>query len=505
MFRALTVFCAIAYGGSVLGQSPPPNTSVTGNCGAQCIYTLLIADSIPVANYSEFLHQHPNCHEAAISLDALAETARNSGLECELIRFDPTGELPLCRHLIAHVDSDHFVILSRQSRGLWYSVDPPAFPTVLSPKMRSQLSGAALAVGLEHDRRLTFWIAFAITITVVFCLSAHRLWGRSKRALATACCVFVVGSQGGCSLQHDSQTPLPVASKSFDFEPAVIELGDVLRSKEPQLIEMRLIGIAVDDNPKFTTSCGCAHLSMGEYDIASSSRAVTVRIVPETLDTKRVHIAAVSSLRNHSATAEITYRVVGRIAVQSERPVFESQEDSNLYVGHIQIVADKDSELARVEVLFTREQREQGFEWQSYRESDSRFAIEISNPADAGYEHAYLSFFDDKGVEVHPEIPIEWGQVSDLKWSVEQLQLSALHPSTSVVLHSDHELPKLKTATASTADVKVVTSLLASNLLRIELSIPDEKGSSIGNHDGTLTLEFEGDCKATIPLTVQQP
>ncbi len=180
LLGVLSVVLASNLMAKVIPKSSP---EIAGNCGARCLYTVLVCDSATNDDFKKFLSENPDCREETMSLDAIFKIASKSGLNGQLIRFDPDKPLPPCRHLIAHVSPEHFLVLSQKETGLWYYCDPPSGVALLSPLQRSRLSGTGLAIDLKESTFSIPWMVVTLAaLTVAFSL-AYRVLGAKRRLL----------------------------------------------------------------------------------------------------------------------------------------------------------------------------------------------------------------------------------------------------------------------------------------------------------------------------------
>jgi ABC-type bacteriocin/lantibiotic exporter with double-glycine peptidase domain len=125
-------------------------------CGAECLYTALVALGVDPGNYADFLQTVGPLDPRGLTLGRLAELAEERGLSTFLVetslknlrrRYD---EPPFA--CLAHVDGDHFLLIGDVQPQTVWTIDPPAESEVAAAVFEKRWRGHALLLSRQPLR-----------------------------------------------------------------------------------------------------------------------------------------------------------------------------------------------------------------------------------------------------------------------------------------------------------------------------------------------------------------
>ncbi len=155
-------------------------------------------------------------------------------------------------------------------------------------------------------------------------------------------------------------------------------------------------------------------------------------------------------------------------------------------------------------MVFSSEQASQNYTSRCQREGESRLIVTIAGPINNGYQHAYLKFLDDTGGTLHPELPIEWGDLRNIEATVDAVQLSKAQPSSSFVLHSDKAISDIKDIETGTMLISSSFQRIDAGLIRVNLSLSHSlELRNFEKYAGELVVTFVDGKRFLLPLTME--
>jgi ABC-type bacteriocin/lantibiotic exporter with double-glycine peptidase domain len=153
---AYVVGCVVAAWGWLTVAAGSVSAASDPLCGAECLYTALVALDVEPGNYADFLQQAAPTDPRGLSLGRLAELAEERGLSTLLVETSLANlrrrrdEPPFV--CLAHVDGDHFLLIGDiQPQTVW-TIDPPAEREVAAAVFQQRWRGHALLLSRQPLR-----------------------------------------------------------------------------------------------------------------------------------------------------------------------------------------------------------------------------------------------------------------------------------------------------------------------------------------------------------------
>jgi ABC-type bacteriocin/lantibiotic exporter with double-glycine peptidase domain len=184
----VVVWAALVVSPDTLSAAPDPL------CGAECLYTALVALDVEPGNYADFLQKAAPTDPRGLSLGRLAELAEERGLSTLLVETSLANlrrrrdEPPFV--CLAHVDGDHFLLIGDiQPQTVW-TIDPPAEREVAAAVFEQRWRGHALLLSRQPLRpedelpvaRAWWWLGGPLIAVGGLMLGVgFFLWRRQRR------------------------------------------------------------------------------------------------------------------------------------------------------------------------------------------------------------------------------------------------------------------------------------------------------------------------------------
>ena len=129
-------------------------------CGSNCLYTALLLFEKAPADFESLESSIGMPAEDGYSLAQLQDGAQHAGLNtlCVSTSFDNLHARRESFACIAHINGNHFVLLTGIDSGRVFIVDPPREYSLPESTLRTQWDGAALLLstaGLESEESVT--------------------------------------------------------------------------------------------------------------------------------------------------------------------------------------------------------------------------------------------------------------------------------------------------------------------------------------------------------------
>lgn len=128
------------------GAAPPDHEEAQMRCGAYCLYVSLKALDVPVESYGELEARLGPVDPAGYSMQRLASTARQYGVNVLGVASTPENLARRKRPFacIAHFRGNHFAIIADIANGVATVVEPPRQFQVPVDTLRRTWGGKAL-------------------------------------------------------------------------------------------------------------------------------------------------------------------------------------------------------------------------------------------------------------------------------------------------------------------------------------------------------------------------